>query len=611
MEKETNKIFTHAIPLHQTTDDLLIQLINEETGMRGYLVTGNQEFLQPYFLGKEKLKEDLDIINSHKTLHPIIGKIVDDEVLPQINKIQIYFENQINLMNKGDLIAAQRNAEEGKFLMDTYRHIHAKLKANITELTDNTSSDSKRGAEHSRTIIIIGYLVTSVIAVLSLLLFIRARRTEKALEQSEERYYRLIELSPEPIGIHRDGIIIYINPSGAKVLGAVHPEELIGKPILGMVHPAYIELVKKRVEDITKNENEYAENIEEKLIRLDGKVIDVELTSIPTIYHGLPAIEVIFHDITERKQSEEALRKSEEKLRALFECANDAIFLFSLTADRIPSLCLDVNQVACDVLGYSKDELLLMTPIQLTPLEDLNKIPVMMKALLSKGQITFEGACMSKNGTKIPFEFSTCILNLEEEKIILSIARDITERKKSESLMKHMAYYDVLTQLPNRRLFEERLHQAVNKAHSHQEMLAVMFLDLDGFKQINDTFGHDAGDVLLQEVAQRLTTCARNGDTVARLAGDEFTLLLPDITMEHTISIAQQILGTLAQPVALKSEQVHITSSIGISFYPKDAINVSRLLKHADTAMYYAKQRGKNNYQLYQSDIDSLSMIKK
>jgi len=485
------------------------------------------------------------------------------------------------------------------------------MKMNITELTDNAWDNGKHAASYSQTIIIMGGLIASIIAVLSLILFIRAKRTEDALQQSEERYQRLVELSPEPIAIHRDGVLIYINQSGTKVLGAAAPEELIGKPILDLVHPNYIELVKNRVENITKNREQYAENIEEKLIRLDGKIIDVEITSIPTVHEGNSAIQVLFRDITERRQAEEALRKNEEKLRALFEHANDAIFLFSLTAAGMPSRYLDANQIACDTLGYSKDELLLKTPIDLTPVERLDRIPVLMKELLLKEQMTFEGAYISKNGTKIPFEFSSCILNLAEEKVILSIARDITERKKSEDFMKQMAYYDILTQLPNRRLFEERLHHAVSKANVSQETLAVMFLDLDGFKRINDTFGHDAGDVLLQEVAKHLTTCVRDNDTVARLAGDEFTILLQDTTTDNTISIAQQILDTLALPVTLKGEQLHVTSSIGVAFYPKDAADISLLLKHADTAMYCAKQQGKNKYRLYQNDIDSFVTIKK
>jgi diguanylate cyclase (GGDEF)-like protein len=164
-----------------------------------------------------------------------------------------------------------------------------------------------------------------------------------------------------------------------------------------------------------------------------------------------------------------------------------------------------------------------------------------------------------------------------------------------------MAYQDPLTGLCNRRFFEESLNKAINKANTlSQKVLAVMFIDLDGFKQVNDTFGHDAGDLLLREVAERLITCVREQDTIARLAGDEFTIVLPDIYQGDVMNVAQRIIKSLQAPCMINGHEVVVTASIGISFYRNQHDNAKTLMKHADIAMYTAKQEGKNTYHIYQ-----------
>lgn len=475
MEKGTNNIVAHAIPLGYAEDDLLTQMINEETGVRGFLVTQDAKFLDPYFQGKEKIKADLTEIRKHEIEFPIIGKTEYDDSLQQINTIEYYFENQISLIKSGEIVKAQNNINEGKHLMDTYRQMNQKMKSSIANVTESAWDSSKKVSTISRIIIIIGNFLTILIGLLTYLLFLRARRTEKEF------------------------------------------------------------------------------------------------------------------------------RKSEEQLRALFENANDAIFVFSISEDDMPSHYLQVNQIACNLLGYSRDEFLTLSPLKLTPSKRHDLIPHLMREIVTKGQMTFEGAYIAKNGFQIPFEFSTCILNFGEEKVVMSIARDISERKKSEKLMKQMAYYDHLTQLPNRRFFEESLQQAMGKIRKNNEMLAVLFLDLDGFKSINDTYGHDTGDLLLKEVSKRLLFCIREKDIVSRLAGDEFTVLLQDVTKQEALFTVQSMIDTLSQPIQIKGNQLLITSSIGITFFHRDGTDWKTLLKQADSAMYKAKQQGKNQYRMYQT----------
>jgi diguanylate cyclase (GGDEF)-like protein/PAS domain S-box-containing protein len=180
------------------------------------------------------------------------------------------------------------------------------------------------------------------------------------------------------------------------------------------------------------------------------------------------------------------------------------------------------------------------------------------------------------------------------------VARDLSEGKQVEEQMKELVYRDPLTGLPNRRLFEDRLAIALAQAHRYRHRLAVIFVDIDRFKQINDTLGHAAGDELLRGVAQRLTSCVREGDTVARLAGDEFTLLLPGIHYaEDVATISRKLTDALRQPFPIDGHDVRVTSSGGVALYPEDGENQEMLLRSADTAMYRAKERGRDNFQLF------------
>jgi diguanylate cyclase (GGDEF)-like protein/PAS domain S-box-containing protein len=186
-------------------------------------------------------------------------------------------------------------------------------------------------------------------------------------------------------------------------------------------------------------------------------------------------------------------------------------------------------------------------------------------------------------------------------------------RKQAEERVQHLAHYDELTGLPNRNMFHERLSQAFSQAQRHDKPLAVLFIDLDGFKIINDTLGHDAGDRVLKEVAGRLRGCLRESDTVGRLGGDEFVVLVEEFPQPvHVAAVAQKILTAVGAPFPLEGREFHVTASIGISTYPEDGRDVAALLKNADAAMYRAKEQGKNNYQFYsaQTNIHSLERLR-
>ena len=182
---------------------------------------------------------------------------------------------------------------------------------------------------------------------------------------------------------------------------------------------------------------------------------------------------------------------------------------------------------------------------------------------------------------------------------------DLEERKRVEQSIRHMAHHDALTGLPNRSLFRDRLTHAMAQADRYHQKLAVMFLDLDRFKAINDTLGHNVGDQLLKIAAERLRSCVRDSDTVARLGGDEFTVVVEDIVEDHdAAAVAQKILDTLSQPFNLYGHEVFISVSVGVTLYPSDDENADNLLRNADSAMYRAKEFGRNNFQFYVAEMN-------
>jgi diguanylate cyclase (GGDEF)-like protein/PAS domain S-box-containing protein len=188
-----------------------------------------------------------------------------------------------------------------------------------------------------------------------------------------------------------------------------------------------------------------------------------------------------------------------------------------------------------------------------------------------------------------------------------SLVQDITERLNTERTIHYMAHHDALTGLPNRRLMQDRLNQAIMAARRKQRHVAVLFLDLDRFKVVNDTLGHDSGDFILKDVARRLVSCVREVDTVSREGGDEFVVILPDLERpEHARVVADKMLQELARPVEIGGHEIHVTPSIGISHYPNDATDVHQLLKHADNAMYQAKDAGRNTVRFFTNDLNFL-----
>ncbi|MHB8624422.1 MAG: bifunctional diguanylate cyclase/phosphodiesterase, partial [Sulfuricaulis sp.] len=306
-------------------------------------------------------------------------------------------------------------------------------------------------------------------------------------------------------------------------------------------------------------------------------------------------------DITERKQNEQRFRESEERARTVAENSPIGIFLADPNGNVIYS-----NRAFHAMLGVSFEAPLLERWVEFIHPDDRERV-------LTNWQKFVHG---QRSGYDIEFRFVTgmgeglthtrAAAILEGDRLLgyAGTAEDITERRRAEEQLVRLAHYDSLTALPNRLLFTDRLNQAMIEANRHGRFVGVAFLDLDRFKNINDTLGHDAGDQLLKAVAERLTGVVRKGDTVARLSGDEFTLILADMGhVEDAANVAQKILDAFIQPFHVAGHMLHVTASLGITLYPFDIQDVSGLLRNADIAMYRAKERGRNSYQFYAADM--------
>jgi len=311
-----------------------------------------------------------------------------------------------------------------------------------------------------------------------------------------------------------------------------------------------------------------------------------------------PALFVTLIDVHERHQDFEALRESELRYRRILEAANEGYALFDVRTGEL----LEVNSALCQMLGYDRDTLIRMTPEALVTEDSLPKLEAERRRWTNTPNHRFELGLRRASGEHITAEISVAGIVDQDGRLssIFALINDVTARKLNEERVLYLAFYDTLTALPNRFLFAEHTEQALRVKQRQGGMLALMFIDLDDFKLVNDTLGHDAGDELLRVIGKRLLGCVRASDTVSRQGGDEFMVLLPDIRQaDDARQIARKMLAALDEPIALGDETRSVQASIGISLYPDHGTTASTLRRHADIAMYVAKSEGKHRYALY------------
>lgn len=342
----------------------------------------------------------------------------------------------------------------------------------------------------------------------------------------------------------------------------------------------------------------------EKLALPTGHTVDVEVDRVP-YWRGsnVEGVIVFARDITERLRIETALRASEERYRTILTEIKDGYFEVDLHGN-----LLFFNRATADILGYPEEELFGLNNRQYTCSEAALAVYQAFNQVYRTGiPFSTEYPIIRKDGTTRYIDVSVSLMQDEQSRPtgFRGIARDITERKETEVRLQFLAHHDVLTSLPNRSLVMERLALALTSAQQQHHRLAVLFLDLDRFKNVNDTLGHVVGDQLLRGVAQRLQASLRPKDMVARMGGDEFLILLSSVTRREEVpEVARRILNQLQDPWLLEGEEFRCPGSIGIALFPDDGEDAGTLLKHADIAMYRAKDAGGNTFVFYQSGMN-------
>jgi diguanylate cyclase (GGDEF)-like protein/PAS domain S-box-containing protein len=292
-----------------------------------------------------------------------------------------------------------------------------------------------------------------------------------------------------------------------------------------------------------------------------------------------------------------------------FRAAMDAIVDAVMLVNRSSMHFIEINATACDMLGYTREELFQMGPAQIAEatLEQLESVYDALIAGHRTNELT-EIQVRRKDGSQLQVEMHQHAHRFGADWIIVGVLRDIAERKETEKQLHHLhhlAHYDDLTGLPNRTLFYETLGKTLAQASDRGWLVAVLFIDLDNFKEVNDTLGHAIGDELLSQYSSRLVQCIRIRDTVGRLGGDEFAMiLLMQDSQQIAALVANKIRDVLRAPFNLQGHEVSVTASIGITVYPDDASDPETLIKYADSAMYQAKQAGRDTFRFFKAQIN-------
>jgi diguanylate cyclase (GGDEF)-like protein/PAS domain S-box-containing protein len=416
------------------------------------------------------------------------------------------------------------------------------------------------------------------------------KRAETALQDAEQRYRSLAEFAPDGLVVHSGRVVEYANPAAARLLKADSPRQLIGMQLESLFHPGELERVRERQQQLESAPG--ASTFEERRLRcLDGSETIVEAAGVSFLERGRMVVQAVFRDVTEERKAREALTEREQRFRDVVHASGeyvwetDAQWRYTYLSERVEA-----------VLGYARNELLGRTPHEFMPLGEAH-FPDTQTPFrdVVRRSITKSGGVIWQSVSGVPRQDAAGALIGYR-----GTAADVTARKQAEARIEYLATRDALTGLPNRTLLTDRAGQAILTAARSRTQLAVLCVDLDRFKLVNDSLGHQAGDALLRAVADRLQNTLGREDTLARLGGDDFVLLWNGLkSAEDAAVLAQRILSILARPFTVDGNTLNVGASIGISVYPNDGRDFADLLKNADAALHYAKESGRGTWRLF------------
>ncbi len=434
------------------------------------------------------------------------------------------------------------------------------------------------------------YITSTIIAVLLVLGAYVSQRIVKGVRQSEDQYRVLLNTANDALFVvdRERGTILETNNMAERVTGR-SPSTLIGTD-----YAALFDDVANDPGALFGPGEQAPQVSRHRVRRAQGAPVPVEVSYSVTQWEERPAHLAIVRDISGQVQSERALRVAANAME------NMAEGVIISDADRN---VVSVNQAYTAITGYSEAEVIGQMPLYpLSRLSDASLHASIWQAVADSGRWQGEIWNRRKNGEMYPAWLSISAVRDVDGAIghYIGVFNDISSYKEYEKRLQHLAHFDALTQLLNRVAFEQHCRAALERAEKKQSTGALLFIDLDSFKVVNDSYGHAAGDELLRIVAKRIRTCVRDQDVVGRMGGDEFTVLLEDLTSPHdATAVARKLLPALAERMLCNGYETSISGSIGISIFPRDASDVQTLLTRADTAMYRAKENGRNNYQVF------------
>lgn len=433
-------------------------------------------------------------------------------------------------------------------------------------------------------------------------------RMERKVRESRQWLEKTLHcIGDGVIATDQGGCIRFMNPSAESTLGRSR-HDVIGLTLKEVFAPRDERsgaLLADPVETALRTREVATLERDAIVVRPDGRTVPVDDSAAPILDDdgSVMGAVLVFRDITDRRNADQALRESEERFHSAFEHAAIGMALVSLQGQ-----FLQVNESASRILGHSREQLLQGNLLAAGHPEDASGLREDMH-LIWNGRmptVQVEQRFPGRDGAMVWTQLSVSPVRDAHARPLYFIVQiqDITARKNAEAQLAHLANHDPLTGLPNRNALSELLANAISSSERHRHRLAVVFLDLDGFKLVNDTLGHDAGDHLLRVISERLRSQLRGSDLVARLGGDEFVLVLPEIShAEDAGRVVQKCIRTIAAPVDHDGHELSVSASAGISVYPEDGANVQALLVNADNAMYRAKELGKNTYQYYRPEM--------
>ncbi|HUH64604.1 MAG TPA: EAL domain-containing protein [Terracidiphilus sp.] len=429
------------------------------------------------------------------------------------------------------------------------------------------------------------------------------REAEEALRASETQYRILFEKNPIPMWVFDRKSLRFLAVNAAAVQQYGYSEqEFLDRTVVD-IHPE--EAVSGLLQRIAGHEDGLERPGLGKHRKKDGTVIDVELVCDDLDFRGHEGMLVAINDLTPRNKAQEAARNAEAKYRAIFD--NAVIGIFQHAPDGRP---VSINRAFAAMHGYGSPEELMAEITNVAAQLFVDPPRMMEVAEASAAQGVVRGAEVElyrKDRSRFWVRVNLRAVRDPTGNIALfeGTAEDISDRKAAEAQVEYLAYFDALTGLPNRTLLKDRLENALAAARRRNELVALLFLDLDRFKIVNDSLGHSIGDLMLKDVAERLKACVRKQDTVARVGGDEFVVVLSSVKdSTDAAAAAQRIIEAMATRFEIQDYSLSATCSLGISVFPQNGADGEALLKFADQAMYSAKENGRNHFRFFTDDLD-------